>query len=160
MTRIKEAALGHLQQRQTTRTMESHHQTRSKTMKDPPRMKEQPMSSSSVNSHGDNELSTDNDDEDYVEVNDDSPNDAPNTAETPRLKLNCDPMSSKSSSTSKQQNKSCVDSVVEEIMQQSADRQDKMLKIEQQHLQHKQLKEDRKRKAETNKGKEIDLNEQ
>ena len=35
------------------------------------------MLSSSVNSRGDNELSTDNDDEDYDEVNDDSPNDTP-----------------------------------------------------------------------------------
>ena len=35
-----------------------------------------------------------------------------------------------------------------------------MLEIEQQHLQYKQLKVDRKRKAETNKEKEIDLKEQ
>ena len=43
-----------------------------------------------------------------------------------------------------------INSVVEEVMQQSADRQDKMLEIQQQCLQYKQLKEDRKRKAETN----------
>ena len=45
-------------------------------------------------------------------------------------------------------------------MQQSADRQDKMLEIQQQCLQYKQLKEDRKRKAETNKEKEIGLKQQ
>ena len=45
-------------------------------------------------------------------------------------------------------------------MQQNADQQEKMLEIQQQHLQYKQLKEDRKRKAETNKGKEIDLKQQ
>ena len=45
-------------------------------------------------------------------------------------------------------------------MQQSADRQEKMLEIHQHRLQYKQLKEDRKRKAETNKEKEIDLKQQ
>ena len=113
-----------------------------------------------MNSRGDSELSTDNDDEDYVEVNDDSPNDTPNIVETPRSKLNFGPTSSKSSSTSKQKNIGSVDSVVEEVMQQSTDRQEKMLEIQQQHLQYKQLKEDRKRKVETNKEKEIDLKQQ
>ena len=84
----------------------------------------------------------------------------PNMVETPRLKLNFAPMSSRSNSTSKQKNIGSVDSVVEEVMQQSADRQDKMLEIQQQHLQYKQLKEDRKRKVETNKEKEIDLKQQ
>ena len=113
-----------------------------------------------MNSHGDNESSTDNDDDDYVKVNDDSPNDTPNIVETPRSKLNFGPMSSKSSSTSKQKNIGSVDSVVEEVMQQSTDRQEKMLEIQQQHVQYKQLKEDRKRKVETNKEKEIDLKQQ
>ena len=103
---------------------------------------------------------TGNDDEDYVEVNDDSPIDTPNIVEKPRSKLNFTPMSSRSSSTSKQKNIHSIDSVVEEVMQQSADRQDKMLEIQQQHLQYKQLKEDRKRKVETNKEKEIDLKQQ
>ena len=80
--------------------------------------------------------------------------------ETPRSKLNFAPTSSRSSSTSKQKNIGSIDSVVEEVMQQSTDRQDKMLEIQQQHLQYKQLKEDRKRKAETNKEKEIDLKQQ
>ena len=66
-------ALGHLQQHQTTQTIESHRQTRSETMQDLPRMKEKSTLSSSANSRGDNVLSTDNDDEDYVEVNDASP---------------------------------------------------------------------------------------
>ena len=103
---------------------------------------------------------TDNDDEDYVEVNDDSPIDTPNIVETPRSKLNFTSMSSRSSSTSKQKNIGGIDSVVEEVMQQSADRQDKMLEIQQQCLQYMELKEDRKRKAETNKDKEIDLKQQ
>ena len=123
-------------------------------------MKENSMSSSSANSEGDTVSLTDNDDEDYVEVNDDSPIDTPNIVETPRLKLNFAPTSSRSSSTSKQKIIGSVDSVVEEVMQQSADRQDKMLEKQQQCLQYKQLKEDRKRKAETNKGKEIDLKQQ
>ena len=110
-------------------------------------MKEKSTSSSSVNSNGDNVFSTDNDDEDYVEVNDDSPIETPNIVETPRSKLNFAPTSSRSSSTSKQKNIGSVDSVVEEVMQQSADRQEKMLEIQQQHLQYKQLKEDRKRKV-------------
>ena len=118
------------------------------------------MSSSSVDSCGDNESSTDNDDDDYIKVNDDSPNETPNIVETPRLKLNFDPTSNKSSSTSKQKNIGRVDSVVELVMQQSADRQEKMLEIHQRRLQYKQLKEDRKRKAETNKEKEIDLKQQ
>ena len=96
-----------------------------------------------MNSCGDNESSTDNDDEDYVKVNDDSPNETPNIVETPRLKLNFGLMSSKSSSTSKQKNIGSIDSVVEEVMKQSADRQEKMLEIQQQCLQYKQLKEDR-----------------
>ena len=75
------------------------------------------MLSSSVNSCRDNELSTDNDDEDYVEVNDSSPNDTPNIAETPRSKLNFGPTSSKNSSTSKQKNIGSIDYVVEEVMQ-------------------------------------------
>ena len=118
------------------------------------------MSSSSVNSCGDNELSTDNDDDDYVKVSDDSPNNTPNIVETPRLKLNFGPTSSKSSSTSKQKNIGSIDSAVEEVMQQSIDRQENMLEIQQQCLQYKQLKEDRKRKVETNKEKEIDLKQQ
>ena len=99
-------------------------------------------------------------DEDYVEVNDDSPIDTPNIVETPRLKIIFTPMSSRSSSTSKQKNIGSIDSVVEEVIQQSADRQDKMLEIQQQCLQYKQLKEDRKRKVETNKEKKIDLKQQ
>ena len=113
-----------------------------------------------MNSRKDNESSTDNDDEEYVEVNEDSPNDTPNIVETPRSKLNFGPTSSKSSSTSKHKNIGSIDSVVEEVKQQNADRQEKMLEIQQQHLQYKQLKEDRKRKAETNKEKEIDLKQQ
>ena len=77
----------------------------------------------------------------------------PNIVETPRLKLNFGPTSSKSSSTSKQKNIGSIDSMVEEVMQQSTDRQEKMLEIPQQRLQYKQLKEDRKRKVETNKKK-------
>ena len=123
-------------------------------------MKEKSTSSSSMYSNGDNVLSTDNDDEDYVEVNDDSPIETPNIVETPRLKLNFAHTSSRSSSTSKQKNIGSVNSVVEEVMQQSADRQEKMLEIQQQHLQYKQLKEDRMRKVETNKEKEIDLKQQ
>ena len=49
-TQIKEATLGHLQQCQTTRTIESCRQTRSETMKDPPRTKEKSTSSSAANS--------------------------------------------------------------------------------------------------------------
>ena len=45
-------------------------------------------------------------------------------------------------------------------MQQNADQQEKMLEMQQQHLQFKQSKEDRKRKAEMNKEKEIDLKQQ
>ena len=116
-------------------------------------MKEKSTSSSSVNSHEDNESSTDNHDEDYVKLNDDFPNDSPNIVETPRSKLNFGRTSSKSSSSSKQNNFGSVNSVLEEAMQQSADRQEKMLEIQQQHLQYKQLKEDMKRKAETNKEK-------
>ena len=142
------------------RNTESHRQTRSNTTKNPPRTKEKSMSSSSVNSHGDNEPSTDNDDDEYIKVNDDSPNDTPNIVETPRSKLNFRPTSSKGSSTSKQNNISSIDSVVKEVMQQSADRQEKMLEIQQQRLQYEQLKEHRKRKTETNKEKEIDLNQQ
>ena len=123
-------------------------------------MKEKSTSSSSVNSHGDNESSIDNDDDDYIEVNDNSPNDTPNIVETPRLKLNFGPTSTKSSSTLKLKNIGSINSVVEEVMQQSADKQEKMLEIQQQCLQYKQLKEDRKRKAETNKEKEIDLKQQ
>ena len=59
-----------------------------------------------------------------------------------------------------QKNIGSIDSVVEEVMQRSTDRQEKMLEIQQQHLQYKQLKEDRKRKVETNKEKEIDLKQQ
>ena len=69
-------------------------------------------------------------------------------------------MSSKSSSTLKQKNIASIDSVMEEVMQQSADRQENMLEIQQQHLQYKQLKEDRVRKEEANKEKEIDLKQQ
>ena len=50
--------------------------------------------------------------------------------------------------------------MLEEVMQHGADRQDKMLEIQQHRLQYKQLKEDRKRKVETNKEKEIDLKQQ
>ena len=67
-------------------------------------MKEKSTLSSSANSQGDNVLSTDNDDEDYVEVSDNSPIDTPSIVETPRLKLNFTPTSSRSSSTSKQEN--------------------------------------------------------
>ena len=79
-------------------------------------MKEKSTLSSSANSQGDNVSSTDNDDEDYVEVNDDSPIDTPNIVETPRTKLNFAPTSSRSSSTSKQKNIGSIDSVVEEVM--------------------------------------------
>ena len=113
-----------------------------------------------MNSHEDNESSTDNDDEEYIEVNEDSRDDTPNIVETPRSKLNFGPMSSKSSSTSKHKNIGSVNSVVEEVMQQNADQQEKMLEMQQQCLQYKQSKEDRKRKAETNKEKEIDLKQQ
>ena len=107
-----------------------------------------------MNSREDNESTTDNDDKEYVEVNEDSPDNTPNIVETPRLKLNFGPMSSKSSSTSKHKNIGSVNSVVEEVMQQNADWQEKMLEIQQQCQQYKQLKVDRKRKAETNKEKE------
>ena len=60
----------------------------------------------------------------------------------------------------KQKTIGSIDSVVEEVMKQSADRQEKILEIQQQHLEYKQLKEDRKRKVETNKEKEIDLKKQ
>ena len=70
-----------------------------------------------------NKLSVDYDDEEYVEVNEDSPDNTPNIVETPRSKLIFGPTSSKSSSTSKHKNVGSVDSVVEEVMQQNADHQ-------------------------------------
>ena len=118
------------------------------------------MSSSSVNSPEGNELSVDYDDEEYVEVNKDSPDDTPNIVETPRSKLIFGLTSSKSSSTSKHKNVGSIDSVVEEVMQQNADHQEKLLEMQKQCLQYKQSKEDRKRKAELNKEKEIDLKQQ
>ena len=45
-------------------------------------------------------------------------------------------------------------------MQQNADRQEKLLEMQQECLQYKQSKEGRKRKAETNKEKEMDLKQQ
>ena len=105
-------------------------------------------------------MSVDNDDEEYVEVNEDSPDDTPNIVETPRSKLIFALMSSKSSSTSKHKNIGSVNSVVEEVMQQNADCQEKMLEMQNQCLQYQQSKEDRKRKAELNKEKEIDLKQQ
>ena len=118
------------------------------------------MSSSSINSLEGNESLVDNDDEDYVEVNEDSPDDTPNIVETPRSKLIFGPTSSKTSSTSKHKTIGSIDSVVEEVMQQNANHQEKLLEMQKQHLQYKQSKEDRKRKAEANKEKEIDLKQQ
>ena len=118
------------------------------------------MSSSSVNSPEGSELLVDNDDEEYIKVNEDSPDNTPNIVETPRSKLIFGPTSSKSSSTSKHKNAGSVNSVVKEVMQQNADRQEKLLELQKQCLQYKQSKEDRKRKAELNKEKEIDLKQQ
>ena len=101
-----------------------------------------------------------NDDEDYVNDKDDSPNETPDVVETPRTKLTFGQNSSKSSSASKHKNHYSVDSVVEEVMQQNVDRQEKLLEMQQQRLEYKQSKEDRKRKAETNKEKEIELQQQ
>ena len=159
-TQIKEVALGHLQGHWSTRNVESQQQTRSKALRNPPKTKVKSTSSSSVNSLEDNESSIDNDDEEYIKVNEDSPHDIPNIVETPRSKLNFGPMSSKSSSTSKHKNIGSIDSVAEEVMQQNADWQEKMLEMQNQCLQYKQSKEDRKRKAEMNKEKEIDLKQQ
>ena len=117
------------------------------------------MSSSSINSLEGNESLVDND-EDYVEVNKDSPDDTPNIVVAPRSKLIFGPTSSKSSSTSKHKSIGSVDSVVEEVMQQNANHQEKLLEMQKQCLQYKQSKEDRKRKAESNKEKEIDLKQQ
>ena len=89
------------------------------------------MLSSSVNSLEGNESSVDNDDEEYIKVNEvDSPDDTPNIVETPRSKLNFGPMSSKSSSTSKHKNIGSVDSVVEEVTQQNGDHQEKLLEMQ------------------------------
>ena len=123
-------------------------------------MKEKSGSSSSANSGDGNESSTTNDDEEYVEENDDSPNKTRDVVETPRMKCNFGQTSSKRSSTSKHKNIGSVDSVVEEVMQQNADRQEKLLEMQKQCLQYKQSKEDRKRKAETNKEKEIEVQQQ
>ena len=109
-----------------------------------------------MNSPEGNESSIDNDDNEHGEVNEDSPN----VVETPRSKLIFGPMSSKSSSTSKHKNIGSVDSVVEEVMQQNTDEQEKLLEMQKQCLQYKQSKEDKKRKAEANKEKEIDLKQQ
>ena len=159
-TCIKEVALGCLQRRQSTGNVASQRQTRSKTLKDPPKTKENSASSSSTNSGDGNSSSTANDDEEYVKEKDNSPNETPDVVETPRMKLNFGQTSSKSSSTSKHKNLGSIDSVVEEVVQQNADRQDKLLEMQQKHLQYKQSKEDRKRKAETNKEKEIELPQQ
>ena len=159
-TRIKEAALGCLQRWQSTLKVASQRQTRSKTKKNPPKTKGKSASSSSSNSGDGNSSSTANDDEEYVDDKDDSPNEAPDVVETPRTKLTFGQNSSKSSSTSKHKNQSSVDSVVEEVMQQNADRQEKLLEMQQQRLEYKQSKEDRKRKVETNKEKEIELQQQ
>ena len=91
-----------------------------------------------------------NNDEECVKENDDSPNETPDVVETPRTKLNFGQTLSKSSSTSKHKNIGSVNSVVEEVMQQNADRQEKLLEMQKQCLQYKKSKEDRKRKAETN----------
>ena len=45
-------------------------------------------------------------------------------------------------------------------MQQNANHQEKLLEMQNQHLQYKQSKEDRKRRAESNNEKEIDLKQQ
>ena len=160
-TRIKEAALGHLQRRQSTLKVASQQQTRSKTQKNHPKTKGKSASSSSSSNSGDgNSSSTVNDDEDYVDDKDDSPNETPDVVETPRTKLTFGQNSSKSSSTSKHKNHYSVDSVVEEVMQQNTDRQEKLSEMQQQRLEYKQSKEDRKRKAETNKEKELELQQQ
>ena len=83
-----------------------------------------------MNSLEGNESSIDNDDKEYIEVNEDSPNNTPNAVETPRSKIVFGPMSSKSSSTSKHKNIGSVTSVVEEIMQQNADQQEKLLEMQ------------------------------
>ena len=113
-----------------------------------------------MNSPEGNESLIDNDDKEYVEVNEDSPDDTPNVVETPRSKLIFGPRSSKSSSTSKHKNIGSINSMVEEVMQQNTDWQEKLLEMQKQCLQYKQSKEDRKRKAETIKEKEIDLKQQ
>ena len=123
-------------------------------------MKEKSASSSSTKIGDGNSSSTANDDEEYIKEKDDSPNKNPNVVETPRMKLNFGPTLSKSSRTSKHKNLGSVDSVVEEVMQQNADRQEKLLEMQQKSLEYKQSKEDRKRKAETNKEKEIELQQQ
>ena len=84
-----------------------------------------------------NSSSTANDDEEYVDEKDDSPNETPDVVETCRMKLNFGRTSSKSSSTSKHKNHHSVDSVVEEVMQQNADRQEKLLEMQQQRLEYK-----------------------
>ena len=159
-TRIKEAALGCLKQRQSTLKVASQRQTRSKTKKNHPKTKGKSASSSSSSSGDGNSSSTANDDEEYADDKDDSPNKAPDVVETPRTKLTFGQNSSKSSSTSKHKNHYSVDSVVEKVIQQNADRQEKLLEMQQQHLEYKQSKEDRKRKVEANKEKEIELQQQ
>ena len=71
-----------------------------------------------------------NDDEEYVEEKDDSPNETPDVVETPRTKQNFGQTSSKSSSTSKHKIVGSVNSVVEEVMQQNADQQEKLLEMQ------------------------------
>ena len=159
-TCIKEAALGHLQRRQSTQKVASQRQTRSKSKKGPPKMKEKSGSSSSTNSGDGNSTSPANDSKEYIDEKDDSLNETTNVVETPRTKLSFGQNSSKSSSTSKHKNHYGVYSVVEEVMQQNADRQEKLVEIQQQHLEYKESKVDRKRKAERNKEKQIELQQQ
>ena len=83
-----------------------------------------------MNSLEGNESLVDNDDEEYIKVNEDSPDDTPNIVETPRLKLSFGPTSSKSSSTSKHKNIGSVNSVVEEVMQQNTDCQEKLIEMQ------------------------------
>ena len=123
-------------------------------------MKEKLASSSSANTGDGNSSSTANNNKEYVKEKDNSPNKTPDVVETPRMKLNFGQTSSKSSSTSKHKNIGSINSVVEEVMQQNTDRQEKLLEMQQQCLQYKQSKEDRKRQAEMNKEKEIELQQQ
>ena len=102
------------------------------------------MSLSSAYSPEGNESSVDNDDKEYIEEHEDSPDDTPNIVEPPRSKRIFGPTSSKSSSTSKHKNIGSVDSALEEVMEQNADCQEKPLEMQKQCLQYKKSKDDRK----------------
>ena len=152
-SRIKEAVLGQLQQHQSTRNVESQQQTRRKALKNPLRTKDKSRSSSSVNSPEGNGSSVDNDDKEYIEVNEDSPDDTPQHCRDTKIELIFGPTSSKSSSTSKHKNIGSVDSVVVELMQQNAYRQEKLLEMQKQCLQYKTMKGGQEEESRVEQGK-------